>query len=53
MSTAIAPASVLQLRDYQRAALDAIHESRARGITRQLVSLPTGAGKTYVAAGGL
>lgn len=37
-------------RDYQRVALDAIHAARARGITRQLVSFPTGAGKTIVAA---
>lgn len=42
--------AVLSLRDYQRAALDAVHEARARGVTRQLVSLPTGAGKTFVAA---
>lgn len=37
-------------RDYQRGALDAIHEARGRGITRQLISLPTGAGKTIIAA---
>lgn len=42
--------SVLQLRDYQRSAVDAVHAAYARGITRQLVSLPTGAGKTFIAA---
>jgi superfamily II DNA or RNA helicase len=40
----------LPLRDYQRAALDAIHASYARGVSNQLLSLPTGAGKTHVAA---
>ena len=42
--------SVLSLRDYQRAALDAVHAARAKGVTRQLISLPTGSGKTFVAA---
>jgi superfamily II DNA or RNA helicase len=44
------PSAALSLRDYQRAAVDAVHSARARGITRQLVSLPTGAGKTFVSA---
>jgi ATP-dependent helicase IRC3 len=43
-------AQIIKPRDYQRAALDAIHQARDRGITRQLVSFPTGAGKTIVAA---
>ena len=42
--------SVLSLRDYQRAALDAVHTARAKGVRRQLISLPTGSGKTFVAA---
>lgn len=49
MTTVEAPRA-LGLRDYQRAAVDAVHAARARGITRQLISLPTGAGKTYVSA---
>src|SRR5205809_639708 len=44
------PSQAIAPRDYQRAALDAIHAARARGITRQLVSFPTGAGKTIVAS---
>lgn len=41
----------IELRDYQQAALDAVLRNwRERGITRQLVSLPTGAGKTVLAA---
>lgn len=44
------PATVLPLRSYQRDALDAIHSARERGVRRQLLSLPTGAGKTYVAS---
>ncbi len=42
--------SALKLRDYQRAAVDAVHEALGRGVRRQLISLPTGAGKTFVAA---
>ena len=41
---------VVPLRPYQRDALAAILEAKARGVTRQLVSLPTGAGKTFLAA---
>jgi ATP-dependent helicase IRC3 len=38
------------LRDYQTAALDAVDAALARGIRRQLISLPTGAGKTVIFA---
>ena len=50
LADGIAGAPTLELRDYQRAALDAIHSNRRKGIRRQLVSLPTGAGKTVLAA---
>ncbi len=33
----------LELRDYQQEAIDAIQSSWSRGVSRQLVSLPTGA----------
>lgn len=39
-------APVLPLRDYQEAALDAIAQAEARGVSRPLVALPTGTGKT-------
>lgn len=42
--TAVAP--TIALRDYQRAAVAAIHEAEARGVRRQLLVLPTGTGKT-------
>lgn len=42
------PASSLPLRPYQAQALDAIDAAQARGITRPLVVLPTGGGKTVV-----
>ncbi len=45
-----APARTVPLRDYQQQALDAILTAYERGVTRQLVSLPTGAGKTFLAA---
>jgi len=38
----------LPLRTYQAQALDAIGAAHARGVTRQLVVLPTGSGKTVV-----
>jgi len=38
----------VQLRPYQKEALDAIVTSQSNGITRQLVVLPTGAGKTIL-----
>src|ERR1017187_3677034 len=40
----------LPLRPYQAQALDAIGAAHARGVTRQLVVLPTGGGKTVVFA---
>jgi len=38
----------IQLRDYQCEAITRIREGRANGITRQLVALPTGTGKTVI-----
>lgn len=38
----------IQLRPYQQEALDAIVTSESKGISRQLVVLPTGAGKTIL-----
>jgi len=42
--------AVIKLRDYQREALEALDEGRHDGKRRQLVVLPTGSGKTIVAA---
>jgi ATP-dependent helicase IRC3 len=42
--------SILTLRPYQHEALDAIYASTHRGVRRQLISLPTGTGKTIVFA---
>ena len=39
---------MLQPRPYQKEAVAAVLEARSRGITRQLISLPTGSGKTVV-----
>ncbi|MCK9496714.1 MAG: DEAD/DEAH box helicase [Dehalococcoidia bacterium] len=50
LPSAAPAAQLLPLRDYQTEALDAIDEARGRGITHQLVSLATGAGKTVIAA---
>jgi superfamily II DNA or RNA helicase len=45
----ISPAGVaIELRPYQRDALTAIEAAALRGVNRQVVSLPTGAGKTVV-----
>ena len=41
---------MLALRDYQREAIGAIIRQATAGVRRQLVHLPTGAGKTLVAA---
>jgi len=38
-----------KLRDYQEKAIDAIKKALARGVTKQLLVLPTGAGKTFCA----
>lgn len=40
----------MELRDYQQKCLASIRDHAARGVTRQLVSLPTGTGKTHVFA---
>lgn len=40
----------MQLRSYQQEALDAMLEAESAGISRQLVVLPTGAGKTVLFA---
>lgn len=37
---------MIQLRDYQRRAIDACHEAHAEGVVRPLVVHPTGTGKT-------
>jgi superfamily II DNA or RNA helicase len=42
------PASSLPLRHYQAQAIEAINSAHARGVTRPLVVLPTGGGKTVV-----
>ena len=39
---------MIALRDYQQEALDAIEADYREGITRQLISLPTGTGKTVL-----
>jgi len=41
---------VIKMRDYQTEALDALARGRAEGQKKQLVVLPTGSGKTIVAA---
>jgi superfamily II DNA or RNA helicase len=41
---------MLDLRPYQRDALTAIEAAALRGVRRQVVSLPTGAGKTVILA---
>ena len=38
----------VELRPYQREAIDAVLEARHRGIRRMLLALPTGAGKTII-----
>jgi superfamily II DNA or RNA helicase len=40
----------LQLRPYQTEALQAIAEAEKRGVTRPLIALPTGTGKTVIFA---
>ncbi len=49
-SRARTAAPALPLRPYQREAIDAIDQRELLGVTRQLVVLPTGGGKTLVAA---
>jgi superfamily II DNA or RNA helicase len=45
-----APGASIELRPYQRDALTAIEAAALRGVRRQVVSLPTGAGKTVIFA---
>ncbi len=40
----------ISLRPYQQEAVDAVLSAADRGVTRSLIALPTGAGKTIVAA---
>ena len=49
-TTATTPAVQIALRPYQRDALTAIEAAALRGVRRQVVSLPTGAGKTVIFA---
>jgi superfamily II DNA or RNA helicase len=48
--TVLDPQVTLDLRPYQRDALTAIEAASLRGIQRQVVSLPTGSGKTIIFA---
>ena len=41
---------MIEPRKYQTEAVEAILEAQKRGVTRQLVSLPTGTGKTIIRA---
>ena len=44
-----ANAEAIPLYDFQREALDAVHANRAKGITRSVIVIPTGGGKTLTA----
>lgn len=48
MTTTTISHAQIELRSYQRDALTAIGAAEQRGVTRQVVSLPTGAGKTVI-----
>lgn len=48
--TTASPPRRLALYRYQEDAFKAVFEAEGRGVTRQVVSLPTGAGKTILAA---
>ena len=51
MTTTALPADIqIELRPYQRDTLTAIEAAALRGVRRQVVSLPTGAGKTVIFA---
>lgn len=41
---------MIKLREYQLECLDTMASEKARGIVKQLVQLPTGTGKTFIAA---
>jgi len=47
-ATVIDPQVAIDLRPYQRDALTAVEAVALRGVRRQVVSLPTGAGKTVI-----
>lgn len=40
--------NIFTLRDYQKECLEAIYQGYKKGIRRQLISLPTGSGKTVI-----
>ena len=44
------PPKTLQLRDYQAEAIEALREGVRRGMRRQVLVAPTGAGKTVIAS---
>ncbi len=44
----VLPGKGVSLRPYQTECLDRLHRSRAAGVNRMLVSLPTGTGKTVI-----
>ena len=50
MSETNLPAITFNLRDYQKACLEAILERYRSGVRRQLACLPTGSGKTVIFA---
>ena len=50
LMTPLATESQIELRPYQSSALTAIEAAALRGIRRQVVSLPTGSGKTVIFA---
>jgi len=45
------PAQELLLRDYQSAAIESARDNIRKGIKRQILCAPTGAGKTIIALG--
>lgn len=49
MTTALLEAPVIQLRDYQRDAVEAVRERWQQGVSSQLIAIPTGGGKTIIA----
>jgi ATP-dependent helicase IRC3 len=47
-ATASSPGPTLALRPYQQEAVERVLQASARGVSRQLISLPTGSGKTHI-----